>query len=74
MFICPSTEQCCLSFEHVPPFDDVREDHGIQVADMRGSIDIEYWCGDVVGLLGGLGGNLSSTATATIMARRANPW
>jgi hypothetical protein len=58
----------------MPPLDDVRKDHGIQVADMRGSIDIEDWCGDVVGLRGRLGGNVSLAATATIMTRRANPW
>jgi hypothetical protein len=49
----------------MPPLYDVRKDHGIQVADMRGSIDIENWCGDVVGLLGRLGGNVSSAAAAT---------
>jgi hypothetical protein len=57
----------------MPPLYDVREDHGIQVADMRGSIDIEYWRGDVVGLLRRLGGNLSAASSATSLQGRANP-
>lgn len=50
----------------MPALYHIRKDHGIQVADMRGGIDIEYRRGDVVRLLNGcLGGNRPAIAVAT---------
>jgi hypothetical protein len=66
-------EQCILSFQDLPPLDDVREDHGIQVADMRGSIDIENRRGDVVGFLGSWLCRDIPIAVATRVAWRADP-
>lgn len=47
-----------LALQFMPTLNNVRKDHGIQVADMRGSIDIEYRRRNVVGFLDRcLGGN-----------------
>jgi hypothetical protein len=59
----------------MPTLDDVRKDHSIQVADMRGSIDVEYRCGDVVWLLDRrLGGDGSPIAIVTNLTGRIDPW
>jgi hypothetical protein len=52
MLVRARQEQCLPAFQDLPPLDDVREDHSIQVADMGGSIDVEYRCRDVVRFLG----------------------
>jgi hypothetical protein len=62
MLICARQQQRFPPFQDLPPLDDVRKDHSIQVADMRGSIDVEYRRGDVVWFLGRrLGGYTSIT-------------
>lgn len=53
MFVGTSQEYCFLTFHHMPPLLNVRKDHSVQMANMRGSIDIENRRGYVVGLLGG---------------------
>ena len=52
----------------MPPLDDVRKDHGIQVTDMRGGIDVEYRCRDVVWFLGSWLGRDVAIAAATTLA------
>jgi hypothetical protein len=70
MLICSRTEQRILSFQYMPSLDDVRKDHCVQVAHMRGSIDIEYRGGDVVRLLGRwLRCNVPSITAAMNLAR-----
>ena len=51
VLICTRAQKCFLAFQFMPTLNNVRKDHGIQVADMRRSIDIEYGCRDVVGFL-----------------------
>ena len=59
----------------MPSLDNIREDHGVEMTDMRGSIDIENWRSDVVGFLGGcLRSNISGVASATALTRWTDPW
>lgn len=59
----------------MPALDDIRQDHGIQVTDMRGSIDVEYRRGNVVWFLDWrLGSDGPSIAVATNLTRRIDPW
>lgn len=75
MFICPRTQNSVLSLKYMPTLDYIGKNHGIQVANMRGSIDIEYRCGDVVRFLNrGLGGDKPSTAIAINSTGRLDPW
>jgi len=66
MFIRASTKQCLFAFQDMPSLVDIREDHGIQVANMRSGIDIEYRRGDVIRFFGGrLGRHASSIGITT---------
>jgi hypothetical protein len=51
MLICSCAHDRFLAFEYVPSLDNVREDHSIQVADMRGGVDVEDWRSNIVRLL-----------------------
>jgi hypothetical protein len=51
VFVCSCAHNCALPFEHVPTLYNVRKDHSVQVADMRGGIDVEDGRGDVVWFL-----------------------
>lgn len=53
MLVCASQQQRIPSLQELPPLEYVRKYHGIQVADMRGSIDVEYWRRDIVRFLDG---------------------
>lgn len=67
MLVRSGTHDRLLPSKHVPALDNVREDHSIQVANMRGGVDIEDWCGNVVRLLGRwLGRNKSPGTTVCL--------
>jgi hypothetical protein len=73
MLVGACQEQGILSFENMPPLYNVRQDHGIEMADMRGSIDVEYRRRDVVRFLGCLLGRYRAIPGPKSLARRTCP-
>lgn len=70
MLICPCTKQRLLALQYMPSLDNIREDHSVEMTDMRGSINIENRRGDVVGFLGGrLRSKISAVASAVALTR-----
>ncbi len=73
MLICPRTHDGLVSSERTPSFDNVRKDHGIQMANMGGSVDVEDGRRNVVWFCGRWFGRGELSETTVDRTRSADP-